>query len=66
MSQKMPDSLSAFWRIVSFNVTKTSRRLDVSEGSVILQSPEGQLWVIQGESVVITEDTHSAVHGLLA
>ena len=39
---KIPDALSAFWRIVSFTVTRSSRRLLMSESSVMLRSSEGQ------------------------
>jgi hypothetical protein len=41
-SHKIPDSLSAFWRIVSFTVMKSSRKLLMSESSVMLRSSEGQ------------------------
>jgi hypothetical protein len=38
-----PDSLSAFWRIVSFTDVKTSRTLFMSGASVMLRSSEGKL-----------------------
>ena len=55
---KMPDSLSAFWRIASFIATKNNRTLLVSEPSVMLRSSGSQLRVTKGIQVRVTEERY--------
>lgn len=60
-SHRMPESLRAFWRIVSFTAAKTSRTFDVSVACVKL--PKMLISFRLPRSVALTVDIDSNVPG---